>query len=68
MITFANSFDPDKARQNFGPDLGPNLFYTLMVFLKVVFEKVDFEKKSADDKKHFIVAASECSGKVLITS
>ena len=30
---------------------GPNLFDTQMVFLKEFFEKVDLEKKSADDKK-----------------
>ena len=24
LITFANSFDPDQARQNVGPDLDPN--------------------------------------------
>ena len=30
---FANSLDPDQARQNVGHDLGPKLFDTLMVFL-----------------------------------
>ena len=50
--TFANSLDPDQARQNVGPDLDPKLFDTLMVFLKEFFKKVDFEKKSADDKNH----------------
>ena len=30
LITFANSLDPDQARQNVGPDLDPN-FLTLMV-------------------------------------
>ena len=24
LITFANNFDPDQARQNVGPDLDPN--------------------------------------------
>ena len=24
LINFANSLDPDQARQNVGPDLGPN--------------------------------------------
>ena len=38
LITFANSLDPDQARQNVGPDLDPN-FDTLKVF----FKKVDFE-------------------------
>ena len=31
---------------------GSRLFDTLKVLLKDFFEKVDFEKKSADDKKH----------------
>ena len=48
---FPNSLEPDQARQNVGPKSGPKLFDTLMVFLKGIFEKVDFEKKSADDKK-----------------
>ena len=30
---------------------GSKLFDTLMVFLKEFFRKVDFEQKSADDKK-----------------
>ena len=42
-MTFANSLDPDQARQNVRPDLSPNCL-TLMVFLKEYFEKVDFEK------------------------
>ena len=33
LITFANSMDPDQARQNVGPDLDPNCL-TLMVFRK----------------------------------
>ena len=34
--------DPDQARQNVGPNLDPNCL-TLMVFLKIFLEKVDFE-------------------------
>ena len=50
LITFANSLDPDQARQNVGPNLVSNCL-TLKVFLKEFFEKLDFEKKrSADDK------------------
>ena len=45
LVTFTNSLDPDKARQNVGPDLGPNCL-TLMVFLKEFFEKEDFEEKN----------------------
>ena len=37
----SKGLDPDQARQN----------DTLMIFLKEFFEKVDFEKKSADNKK-----------------
>ena len=48
LITFANSFDSDQAQQNSRPGLEPNCL-TLMVFLNFFF-KVDFEKKSADDK------------------
>ena len=50
LMTFANSLDSDQARQNVGPELDPNCL-TLMVFLKEFFRYVDFEKKSADDKK-----------------
>ena len=35
------SLDSDQARQNVGPDLDPNCF-----------EKVNFEKNSAQDKKN----------------
>ena len=45
-MTFANSLDPDQARQKVGPDLHPNCL-TLMVFLKECFEK-----KSAGDKNN----------------
>ena len=33
LITFANSLDPDQARYNVGPVIGPNCL-TLTVFLK----------------------------------
>ena len=48
LITFANSLDPDQARQNVGPDLDPN-FLTLMIFLKIIFlkkKKVNFAKQN----------------------
>ena len=50
-ITFANSLVPDQAQQNIEPNLSPNCF-TLMVFLKESFEKVDFERKISEDIKH----------------
>ena len=34
----------DQDGQDIGPDLDPNLFDTLIVFLKEPFEKVNFEK------------------------
>ena len=55
LITFANSSDPDQARQNVGPDLDPNCL-TLMVFLKEFFEKVDFEKYQQTIKEGSAVA------------
>ena len=51
LITFANSLEPDQARQYVWPDLDPNCLI-LMVFLKEFYKKVDFEKKSANFKKH----------------
>ena len=48
QIIFANSLDPDQAQQSVGPDLEPNRL-TLIVFLKVSYETINFEKKSTDD-------------------
>ena len=48
LITFANNLDPDKTRQNLS---GSKLFGVQRIF----FEKVDFEKKSADDKETRII-------------
>ena len=44
LITFANSLDPDLARQNVAPDLDP----------KMVFEKIHFEKNQQTTIKHSI--------------
>ena len=41
LITFANSLDPDQARQNVGPDLDPKLFDTLMVLKKSSIQRVN---------------------------
>ena len=43
-------FGSSQDRHFVGPDLGPN-HLTLIVFLKEFFEKVNFEKRSADDNK-----------------
>ena len=53
LIAFANSLNPEKGRQNLGPDLDPNhLTFWYKVFMKELFKKVDLKKKtSADDKK-----------------
>ena len=39
-MTFANSLDPDQARQNIGHVLGPQLFDTPKVFLKELSKKL----------------------------
>ena len=44
LITFVNNLGPDQDQENVGPDLDPNHFDILMVFLKESFEKVNFEK------------------------
>ena len=46
LITYANSLNPDQARQNVGPDLDPSrmLFDTLMLIVKEYFEKSNIEK------------------------
>ena len=51
LITFAHILDPDQGHQNVGTDLDQNC-WILMQFLKAFFDKFDFEKKTADDKKH----------------
>ena len=51
LLIFANSLDPDQARQNVGPDLDPNCF-TLIVFLKEVVEKFNFEKSRQTTKNY----------------
>ena len=45
LITFANSLDPDQARQSVGPDLDPNCLTLWWYSWKNFFEKDYFEKK-----------------------
>ena len=49
-MIFANSLDPDQARQNVQYDLDPNCL-TLMLFLKEYFEKSNVEKYLQTTKK-----------------
>ena len=51
LITFADSLSPDQAQQNVGPDLDPNCLTLWWYSWEIFFEKVNFEKKSTDDKK-----------------
>ena len=50
LITFANSLDPDQARQNIGPDLDPNCLTPRWYLWKDFWENLILNK-SADDKK-----------------
>ena len=47
-----NSFDPNQDGQNDRLDMDPNRFDTLIVFLKELYEKVNFEKNQQTTKKH----------------
>ena len=54
LKTFANSLDPDQARQNIDfvrPDLGLKKCLTLWLYSWNNFSKKFILKKSADDKK-----------------
>ena len=46
LRTFVNSLDPDQDRGNVGPDLDPNLFGTLIVFLKEYMKTFILKKVS----------------------
>ena len=48
--TFTNSFGPDQARQNVGPDLNKNCL-TVIIFLDNFFENVNFENKTQKTTK-----------------
>ena len=54
LMTFANSLDPDQARQNVGPDLDPN-WLTIWRYSWKIFKKTDL-KKSKDDKEACTIA------------
>ena len=59
LITFANSFDPDQARHNVGPDLNLNCL-TLMLFLKEYIKKVFFFLKALQTIKKIIKNYPAC--------
>ena len=50
MFGFAKDYDPDQDK-NVGAALDSNRLALIMCNPKGFFEKVNFEKKSADDKK-----------------
>ena len=53
LITFANSLDPDQARQNVGPDLDRNYLTLWWCSWKISPpKKLILDKCSADNKKH----------------
>ena len=57
LMTFANSLDPDQAKQNIVPGLDPNCL-TLSGFSEIFFENIKFlRKKSTDEKTCKITAA-----------
>ena len=51
LLSIADSLVPDQDRQNVGPDLDPN-HGSGSVFLKQIFEIVNFEKKSRRQQNH----------------
>ena len=51
LLTFANSFDPDQARHNLGPDLDPNCL-TLIFFPKGYFGEKKMKKVSRGQQNH----------------
>ena len=60
LITFANSLDADQDRQNVGPDLDPTCLTLLTVFLKELFESVDFGSRLQRACESFQLTKSSC--------
>ena len=52
LITFANSLDPDQARQNVGPDLDPSCLTLWWYSWKNFLKKLILKKVSKWQKKH----------------
>ena len=67
LRTFANSLDSDQDRQNVDPDMKNKLFDTLKGFLEDFFEKVDFEKMSAEENYPACEELLSCQPKVTVT-
>ena len=53
LITFANSLDPDQARQNIGSDLDINCLTLWWYSWKISFENVNLKKKKKTTRKMF---------------
>ena len=55
LISFANTLDPDQARQNVGPDLDPNCL-TLMAVLKFFSKKLkSMQNYPAKSRANFVI-------------
>ena len=52
LIIFANSLDPDQARQNVGPDLDPNCLTLWWYSWKIFWKEFIFKKNPQTTKKH----------------
>ena len=65
MLTVSSQIRPDKIS---GLMWIQNLFDNLMVFLEECFEKVKFEKKLADDKKHAKLPSMHANARLAQTS
>ena len=58
---FGKQFGPRSGPTNRRAWSGSKLFDILMVFLKEFFQKVNFEKKTADDKKAWKITQNAMS-------
>ena len=58
-VNVCKQFEPRSGPTNVGPDMDSYCF-TLMIFLKVFFEKVDFEKNQQTTKALFLGMNGVC--------
>ena len=52
LFNFILLFSDDNLCKQFGPRSGPKMFYTQIVFLKDIIEKVNLKQMSAMDNKN----------------